>query len=92
MGRHGTRRIAGTWFANYKSVRYRRTATRLCWKRVRLCWKGKGKERMSRLPATIEAGTQPRLGTAIVTGASRGIGAGITRAFIDLGYNVVPTL
>jgi NAD(P)-dependent dehydrogenase (short-subunit alcohol dehydrogenase family) len=27
--------------------------------------------------------------TAIVTGASRGIGAGVTRAFLDLGYNVV---
>lgn len=27
--------------------------------------------------------------TAIVTGASQGIGAGVTRAFLDLGYNVV---
>ena len=27
--------------------------------------------------------------TAIVTGASRGIGAGVTRALLDLGYNVV---
>jgi NAD(P)-dependent dehydrogenase (short-subunit alcohol dehydrogenase family) len=27
--------------------------------------------------------------TAIVTGASKGIGAGVTRAFLDLGYNVV---
>lgn len=27
--------------------------------------------------------------TAIVTGASRGIGAGVTRAFLDLHYNVV---
>ncbi len=32
---------------------------------------------------------QARPRTAIVTGASRGIGAGITRAFLDLGYNVV---
>lgn len=44
---------------------------------------------MSKLPGTTEAGTQARLRTAIVTGASRGIGAGITRAFLDLGYNVV---
>jgi NAD(P)-dependent dehydrogenase (short-subunit alcohol dehydrogenase family) len=44
---------------------------------------------MSRLPGTTEAGTQARLRTAIVTGASRGIGAGVTRAFLDLGYNVV---
>jgi NAD(P)-dependent dehydrogenase (short-subunit alcohol dehydrogenase family) len=27
--------------------------------------------------------------TMIVTGASKGIGAGVTKAFIDLGYNVV---
>ncbi len=27
--------------------------------------------------------------TAIVTGASRGIGSGVARAFLDLGYNVV---
>jgi NAD(P)-dependent dehydrogenase (short-subunit alcohol dehydrogenase family) len=32
---------------------------------------------------------QARQRTAIVTGASRGIGAGVTRAFLDLGYNVV---
>jgi NAD(P)-dependent dehydrogenase (short-subunit alcohol dehydrogenase family) len=37
----------------------------------------------------MEAGTQARLRTAIVTGASRGIGAGVTKAFLDLGYNVV---
>src|SRR5579883_993184 len=34
----------------------------------------------------MEARTQT---TAIVTGASRGIGAGVTRAFLGLGYNVV---
>ena len=44
---------------------------------------------MSQLPGTPEAGTPATLKTAIVTGASRGIGAGITRAFLDLGYNVV---
>ena len=44
---------------------------------------------MSKLSATTEAGTEARRRTAIVTGASRGIGAGITRAFLDLGYNVV---
>ena len=33
--------------------------------------------------------TQARLRTVIVTGASQGIGAGVTRAFIELGYNVV---
>lgn len=44
---------------------------------------------MSKLLGTTEAGTQPRPRTAIVTGASRGIGAGVTRAFLDLGYNVV---
>jgi NAD(P)-dependent dehydrogenase (short-subunit alcohol dehydrogenase family) len=50
----------------------------------------KGKEpRMSKLPGTTHAGTQSRIRTAIVTGASRGIGAGITRAFLDRGYNVV---
>jgi NAD(P)-dependent dehydrogenase (short-subunit alcohol dehydrogenase family) len=36
-----------------------------------------------------EAKTQARPATAIVTGASRGIGAGVARAFIDLGYHVV---
>jgi NAD(P)-dependent dehydrogenase (short-subunit alcohol dehydrogenase family) len=44
---------------------------------------------MSKLPATTEVGTQSRVRTAIVTGASRGIGTGITNALIDLGYNVV---
>ena len=44
---------------------------------------------MSKLPGTTEIGTQARLRTAIVTGASRGIGAGVTRAFLDLDYNVV---
>lgn len=44
---------------------------------------------MSKLAGTTEAGTQARLRTAIVTGASRGIGAGVTRAFLDLGYHVV---
>jgi len=44
---------------------------------------------MSKPPRTTDAGTQARLRTAIVTGASRGIGAGVTSAFLDLGYNVV---
>jgi NAD(P)-dependent dehydrogenase (short-subunit alcohol dehydrogenase family) len=44
---------------------------------------------MSKLPGTAEARTQAKPRTAIVTGASRGIGAGVTKAFIDLGYNVV---
>ena len=44
---------------------------------------------MSKLPGTTDAKTRARLRTAIVTGASRGIGAGVTRAFMDLGYNVV---
>jgi len=44
---------------------------------------------MSRLPGATEAGTLSRPGTAVVTGASRGIGAGVTKAFLDLGYNVV---
>ena len=44
---------------------------------------------MSKLARTTEAGTQVGLRTAIVTGASRGIGAGVTRAFLDLGYHVV---
>jgi NAD(P)-dependent dehydrogenase (short-subunit alcohol dehydrogenase family) len=43
----------------------------------------------SKLPDTTEAGTEARPRTAIVTGASRGIGAGVTKAFLDLGYNVV---
>jgi NAD(P)-dependent dehydrogenase (short-subunit alcohol dehydrogenase family) len=44
---------------------------------------------MSKLPRTPEAGTPAMPRTAIVTGASRGIGAGVTRAFLDLGYKVV---
>ena len=44
---------------------------------------------MSKLPGTTEAGTQARPGAAIVTGASQGIGSGVTAAFIDLGYDVV---
>ena len=44
---------------------------------------------MSKLPGTTDAKTRARLRTAIVTGASRGIGAGVTRAFLDLDYNVV---
>ena len=44
---------------------------------------------MSKLPGTTETRTQAGLRTAIVTGASRGIGAGIARAFLDLGHNVV---
>jgi NAD(P)-dependent dehydrogenase (short-subunit alcohol dehydrogenase family) len=43
---------------------------------------------MSKLPGT-ETGSQTRPRTAIITGASQGIGAGVTRAFLDLGYNVV---
>jgi NAD(P)-dependent dehydrogenase (short-subunit alcohol dehydrogenase family) len=35
------------------------------------------------------SGKPARARTAIVTGASRGIGAGVTNAFLDLGYNVV---
>ncbi|HEY6346911.1 MAG TPA: SDR family oxidoreductase [Bryobacteraceae bacterium] len=44
---------------------------------------------MSSLRGTTEAGTQERPRTAIVTGASHGIGFGVTKAFIDLGYHVV---
>jgi len=44
---------------------------------------------MSRSAGTTEAGAPAEQRTAIVTGASRGIGAGVTRAFLDLGYNVV---
>jgi NAD(P)-dependent dehydrogenase (short-subunit alcohol dehydrogenase family) len=36
-----------------------------------------------------EHGIEERRKTAIVTGASRGIGAGVTQAFLKLGYNVV---
>lgn len=44
---------------------------------------------MTKLSGTIEAGAQATLRTAIVTGASKGIGAGVARAFLDLGYSVV---
>jgi NAD(P)-dependent dehydrogenase (short-subunit alcohol dehydrogenase family) len=43
---------------------------------------------MSKQPDGTEAGTA-RLRTAIVTGASKGIGAGVAKAFLDLGYSVV---
>ncbi len=36
-----------------------------------------------------ENGIEKRRKTAIVTGASRGIGAGVTQAFLERGYNVV---
>jgi NAD(P)-dependent dehydrogenase (short-subunit alcohol dehydrogenase family) len=35
------------------------------------------------------SGVDPKPKTMIVTGASQGIGAGVTRAFIERGYNVV---
>jgi NAD(P)-dependent dehydrogenase (short-subunit alcohol dehydrogenase family) len=38
---------------------------------------------------TAPTGTQPKPRTIIVTGASKGIGAGVTKAFIGRGYNVV---
>jgi NAD(P)-dependent dehydrogenase (short-subunit alcohol dehydrogenase family) len=38
-------------------------------------------------PTAAETRTKPR--TMIVTGASQGIGAGVTKAFIERGYNVV---
>ena len=44
---------------------------------------------VSGLPGSADAGMQPKRGTMIVTGAAKGIGAGVTRAFIDRGYNVV---
>ena len=44
---------------------------------------------MSRPTGMTEAGMPGKPRTAIVTGASRGIGAGLTVAFLDLGYNVV---
>jgi NAD(P)-dependent dehydrogenase (short-subunit alcohol dehydrogenase family) len=44
---------------------------------------------MSMLPGATETRTQARPGTAIVTGASQGIGARVARAFLDLGYNVI---
>jgi NAD(P)-dependent dehydrogenase (short-subunit alcohol dehydrogenase family) len=43
----------------------------------------------SRPPDSSETEKQPKPRTIIVTGAGRGIGAGITKAFIGRGYNVV---
>ncbi len=43
----------------------------------------------SRLLAPTQAGMQAKSRTMIVTGASQGIGAGVTKAFIGRGYNVV---
>ena len=40
-------------------------------------------------PDSIVTRTHPKPRTMIVTGASKGIGAGVTKAFIDRGYNVV---
>lgn len=40
-------------------------------------------------PGATEAAQQAKPKTMIVTGASQGIGAGITKAFIERGYNVV---
>ena len=37
----------------------------------------------------MSSGTQARPKTLIVTGASQGIGAGVTKAFVERGYNVV---
>ncbi len=44
---------------------------------------------MPKLPDSTETVTQPKPKTMIVTGASKGIGAGITMAFMGRGYNVV---
>ena len=44
---------------------------------------------MSTLPNSTVAQRQARPKTMIVTGASRGIGAGVTTAFLARGYNVV---
>jgi len=44
---------------------------------------------MLRLPDSAEIPTERKPKTMIVTGASRGIGAGAAKAFIDRGYNVV---
>jgi NAD(P)-dependent dehydrogenase (short-subunit alcohol dehydrogenase family) len=44
---------------------------------------------MSTLPDPSKAAMKARPKTMIVTGASQGIGAGVTKAFIERGYNVV---
>ncbi len=44
---------------------------------------------MPRLPESTETGKQTKRGTMIVTGASQGIGAGVAKAFVCRGYNVV---
>lgn len=44
---------------------------------------------MAKLPDSTKPGTQIRPKTVIVTGAAKGIGAGVTKAFLDRGYNVV---
>jgi NAD(P)-dependent dehydrogenase (short-subunit alcohol dehydrogenase family) len=44
---------------------------------------------MSKLPHPTETETQAKPKTMIVTGASQGIGAGVTKAFLARGYNVV---
>jgi NAD(P)-dependent dehydrogenase (short-subunit alcohol dehydrogenase family) len=44
---------------------------------------------MSMPPDSTETGKQPKPRTIIVTGAAQGIGAGVTKAFISRGYNVV---
>ncbi len=43
----------------------------------------------SGLPGSTMAAAQDKPKTMIVTGASKGIGAGVTKAFIERGYNVV---
>jgi NAD(P)-dependent dehydrogenase (short-subunit alcohol dehydrogenase family) len=44
---------------------------------------------MSILRDSTETEKQPKSKTTIVTGAAQGIGAGVTKAFISRGYNVV---
>jgi NAD(P)-dependent dehydrogenase (short-subunit alcohol dehydrogenase family) len=39
--------------------------------------------------AKVAGSAQPNNGTIIVTGASQGIGAGVVKAFLERGYNVV---
>ena len=39
--------------------------------------------------AQVAGSAQPNNGTIIVTGASQGIGAGVVKAFLERGYNVV---